>query len=159
MKVVVVLLAVVAANAGCSVVMMERVDHPYGPTHLEEPRCTAVKGWVLLDSAVAVGALVSAALTTRVALDEDPVDYGAQLRVAAEPVNDFATPESISLVVRPRVGRRGPRGRAVEDGPPSAVARCGPRAGHPAGRRALAQGDRRAAPRCGPRWRQAGLPA
>ena len=83
MKVVVVLLAVVAANAGCSVVMMERVDHPYGPTHLEEPRCTAVKGWVLLDSAVAVGALVSAALTTRVALVEDPVDYGAQLRVAA----------------------------------------------------------------------------
>lgn len=83
MQVVAVLLAVLVASTGCSVVMMERVDHAYGPTHLEEPRCTAIKGWVLLDGAAAVGAAVSAVLTTRVALDDNAADYGAQLRVAA----------------------------------------------------------------------------
>jgi hypothetical protein len=83
MQVVSPLFAVLAASAGCSVVMMERVDHPYGPQHLEEPRCTAIKGWVLLDGATAVGAAVSAVLTTRVALDDDAADYSPQLRAAA----------------------------------------------------------------------------
>lgn len=41
------------------------------------------QSWVLLDGATALGAAVSAVMTTRVALDEDAVDYGAQLCVAA----------------------------------------------------------------------------
>ncbi|MBK9030736.1 MAG: hypothetical protein IPL61_05250 [Myxococcales bacterium] len=79
----VVSLVALAGASGCSMVMMERLDHPYGPVHVEEPRCTATKGWVLVDLAAAVGSAVGAGAMAVTALDDRAAGYRATLGVSA----------------------------------------------------------------------------
>jgi len=72
-----------SSTAGCSFVMMERVPHGYGPQHLEEPRCTAVKGWPLLDSLLAVGGVAGTVQMARSAGAPELESYRGPLVVSA----------------------------------------------------------------------------
>jgi uncharacterized protein (DUF2062 family) len=63
--------------------MMERVPHVYGPQHLEEPRCTAVKGWPLMDTLLAVGGVAGTVQMARSAGADELESYRGPLLVGA----------------------------------------------------------------------------
>lgn len=73
----------VSSTTGCSFAIMERVPHAYGPQHLEEPRCTAVKGWPLMDALLAVGGVAGTVQTARSVGASELESYRGPLVVGA----------------------------------------------------------------------------